>query len=123
VANTLATAGRAITFSGLTVIIGLSAMLFYQGTFLAAMGAAGAIAVAAAVFYSLTFLPALLAVLGPRVDMLSLPFARRRPRPDHGFWATVASWVMRRPAVILVPAVAVRSGAPTTSGSTESILD
>src|SRR3989441_1743639 len=48
--KTMATAGRAITFSGLTVAIGLSAMLFYQGTFLASMGAAGAIVVAAAVF-------------------------------------------------------------------------
>ena len=37
----MATAGRAITFSGLTVAIGLSAMLFYQGTFLASMGAGG----------------------------------------------------------------------------------
>ena len=47
-ATTLATAGRAITFSGLTVAIGLSALLFYQGTFLASMGAEGAIVVTAA---------------------------------------------------------------------------
>ena len=64
-ATTMATAGRAITFSGLAVAVGLSAMLFYQGTFLASLGAAGAIVVGVAVFYGLTFLPALLAVLGP----------------------------------------------------------
>src|SRR5207237_1011533 len=67
IAITMSTAGRAITFSGVTVAIGLSAMLFYQGTFLASMGAAGAIVVGIAVVYGLTFLPAVLAVLGPHV--------------------------------------------------------
>src|SRR5207244_1437935 len=56
IATTMATAGRAITFSGLTVAVGLSAMLFFQGTFMASMGAAGAIVVAVAVFYALTIL-------------------------------------------------------------------
>jgi RND superfamily putative drug exporter len=106
-ATTVATAGRAITFSGVTVAIGLSAMLFYQGTFLASMGAAGGIAVAAAVFYGLTFLPALLAVLGPRVNRLFLPFLRRRPAEGRGFWARMASWVMRRPALVLLPTLAL----------------
>src|SRR5712664_233037 len=70
IATSMSTAGRAITFSGITVAIGLSAMLFYQGTFLASMGAGGAIVVAMAVVYGLTFLPALLSVLGGRVDRL-----------------------------------------------------
>src|SRR5207237_2478802 len=65
IATTMATAGRAITFSGVTVAIGLSAMLFYQGTFMASMGAAGAIVVGIAVIYGLTFLPALLSIIGP----------------------------------------------------------
>src|SRR5262249_44136498 len=78
-ATTIATAGRAITFSGVTVAIGLSALLFYQGIFLASLGVAGAIVVACAVFYGLTFLPALLAVLGSRVNLLQLPFLGRRP--------------------------------------------
>src|SRR5437588_5124305 len=63
-ATAMATSGRAITFSGLTVAIGLSGMLFYPGTFLSSMGISGAIVVASAVFYGLTFLPALLAILG-----------------------------------------------------------
>src|SRR5207302_3131782 len=105
VAKTVATAGRAIAFSGITVAIGLSCMLFYQGTFLASMGAAGGIVVAAAVFYGLTFLPALLAVLGPRVNLLTLPLLGRRTVAGRGPWYRIASWVMRRPALVLVPAL------------------
>ena len=102
-ARTMATAGRAITFSGMTVAVGLSAMLFYQGTFLASMGAAGGIAIAAAVFYGLTFLPALLAILGPRVNLLTLPVVGRRPVAGRGVWHGLATWVMRRPLLALVP--------------------
>jgi RND superfamily putative drug exporter len=104
-ARTMATAGRAITFSGLTVAIGLSALLFYQGTFLASMGAAGGIVAAAAVIYGLTFLPALLAILGPRVNWLTLPLVGRRPAGGRGLWHRLASWVMQRPIQVLVPAV------------------
>jgi len=107
IAKAMSTAGRAITFSGITVAVGLSAMLFFQGTFLASMGAAGAIVVAVAVVYGLTFLPALLSVIGPGVDRLRLPFLGRR-RPDGtGAWHSMAVWVMRRPWVVLVPALAI----------------
>jgi uncharacterized membrane protein YdfJ with MMPL/SSD domain len=105
IATTLATAGRAITFSGLTVAVGLSAMLFYQGTFMASMGAAGAIVVAIAVIYGLTFLPALLSILGPRVDRLRVP-SLRRSTDGRGFWHSLAGWVMKRPIVVLIPTVA-----------------
>jgi RND superfamily putative drug exporter len=106
VATTMATAGRAITFSGITVAVGLSAMLFFQGTFLASMGAAGAIVVAVAVVYGLTFLPALLSVLGPGVNRLRIPtFRSRRPASDQAmsFWGRWATWVMRRPLIVLLP--------------------
>ena len=102
IATTMATAGRAITFSGLTVAVGLSAMLFYQGTFMASMGAAGAIVVGVAVLYGLTFLPALLSVMGPSVNRLRIPLPRRAPSA-RGFWATLATWVMKRPLVVLLP--------------------
>ncbi len=113
IATAVSTAGRAITFSGITVAIGLSAMIFYQGTFLASMGAAGAIVVGIAVFYGLTFLPATLSVLGPRVDwspkwMKSiLPFLRARTPSATGAWHSMAVWVMRRPVLVLVPALAI----------------
>jgi RND superfamily putative drug exporter len=101
----MATSGRAITFSGLTVAIGLSGMLFYQGTFLSSMGISGAIVVASAVFYGLTFLPALLAILGRNLGRGRIPIFQ----PDSsgtGWWHAIATAVMRRPLLVLVPVVA-----------------
>jgi putative drug exporter of the RND superfamily len=100
---TMAAAGRAITFSGLTVAVGLSALLFFQGTVMASMGAAGAIVVALAVLYGLTFLPALLAFLGPNVNRLRLPSFKRSN--GRGFWSTLAHQVMRHPLFVLLPTV------------------
>jgi putative drug exporter of the RND superfamily len=114
IATTMATAGRAITFSGITVAVGLSAMLFFQGTFLASMGAAGAIVVAVAVLYGLTFLPALLTIVGPNVNRLRLPAIFRGAPTGTGFWHGLATWVMKRPVVVLVPTVGflVLAGSP-----------
>ncbi|HEV8596440.1 MAG TPA: MMPL family transporter, partial [Candidatus Dormibacteraeota bacterium] len=113
IATTMATAGRAITFSGLTVAVGLSAMLFFQGTFMASMGAAGAIVVAVAVFYALTVLPALLSLIGPAVNRWRVP-SIRRSTSGRGFWRGLATWVMKRPVLVLVPTVAflVIAGTP-----------
>ena len=113
IATTMATAGRAITFSGLTVAVGLSAMLFFQGTFMASMGAAGAIVVAVAVFYALTVLPALLSLIGPAVNRWRIP-SIRRSTSGRGFWSGLATWVMKRPVLVLVPTVAflVIAGTP-----------
>ena len=105
IATAMSTAGRAITFSGVTVAVGLSAMLFFQGTFLASMGAAGAIVVTMAVVYGLTFLPALLSVMGPGVDRLRLPFLGQRKPDGTGAWHSMALSVMRRPWVVLLPAL------------------
>ncbi|MBM4433758.1 MAG: MMPL family transporter [Chloroflexi bacterium] len=103
-ARAMATTGRAIAFSGLTVAIGLSGMLFYEGTFLSSMGQAGAVVVAFAVVYGLTFLPALLSVLGRRVDIWRVPLPQGRE--GAGLWHDIATWVMRRPATVLVPVMA-----------------
>jgi RND superfamily putative drug exporter len=99
------TSGRAVTFSGITVAIGLSAMLIFQGSFLASMGAAGAMVVAIAVLYALTFLASLLAVLGHRVNWLRLPFPQRTN--GRGLWHALAMRVMRRPVLVLVPVLAL----------------
>src|SRR6185503_18511365 len=112
-ARSMATAGRAVVFSGLTVAIGLSGLLFFEGTFLASLGLAGAIVVAVAVVYALTFLPALLAILGPRVNAWRLPFPRRA-QTGSGLWHAIATAVMRRPLLVLVPTVAfvLAAGSP-----------
>ena len=104
-AITMATAGRAIVFSGVTVGIGLCGLLFFQGTFLASMGAAAAIAVLLAVVWALTFLPALLAVLGRRVNWVRLPLLGSPPRPGHGVFHALATRVMKRPLFAIAPAV------------------
>lgn len=103
VAIAVGTTGRAIAFSGLTVAIGLGGMLFYRGTFLASMGAAGMIVVAIGVVYGLSFLPALLSVLGGGVNRLRLPLLRPQSADRRGYWHTMASWVMRRPLTVLAP--------------------
>jgi RND superfamily putative drug exporter len=105
VAIALATAGRAILFSGVTVAIGLAGMLFYPGTFLVSLGVSGSLVVAASVLYALTFLPALLSILGPRVGAWRVPLPRGRG--GSGLWHSIATAVMRRPVLVLVPTVAL----------------
>ena len=101
----LGTAGRAILFSGITVAIGLAGMLFYPGTFLVSLGVTGSLVVAAAVVYALTFLPALLSIFGPRVGAWRLPLPWGRS--GSGVWHAIATTVMRRPVLVLVPIIAI----------------
>ncbi|HEX2021432.1 MAG TPA: MMPL family transporter [Candidatus Thermoplasmatota archaeon] len=114
--RTMATTGRAIFFSGLTVAIGLAGLLFFQGSFLVSMGLAGTIVVAFAVFYALAFLAAILAYLGPRVDKGRI-FRPKERAAGKGVWRAIALAVMRRPVVVLVAslAVIVAAGAPFLS--------
>ena len=108
---TMATAGRTVAFSGLTVAIALASLLFFPQVFLRSMGFGGMAAVLVAMVGALTVLPALLAVLGPRVDSLRIPFLRHRAARStadggHGAWYRVAHSVMRRPVVyvaVIVP--------------------
>ena len=71
-----------MAFSGIAVGTGLAGLLFFEGSYLHAMGVGGAVVVALAVVFALTFLPALLAVLGPRIHAgaLPIPHARRARR-------------------------------------------
>jgi RND superfamily putative drug exporter len=107
--RTMATAGRTVAVSGVTVALALSGLLIFPQMFLRSMGMGGVAAVAVAMLASLTLLPALLAVLGKRVDALRLPWAKRRTarEPDQGFWARVARSVMRRPVLYAVGTTAV----------------
>jgi RND superfamily putative drug exporter len=104
--TTMATAGRAIMFSGLTVAIGLSGLLFYTGTALVSMGVAGAIVVAISVLYACTLLPAMLAILGTRINSIRVPILQPKPF-GQGAWHRIATWVMRRPWTVLIPTIAI----------------
>jgi trehalose monomycolate/heme transporter len=114
--RTMSTAGRTVAFSGITVAIALGSLLLFPQVFLRSMGFGGMAAVLVAMVAALTVLPALLGVLGHRVNALRLRLPGRRPagrhraalaRPDeHGAWYRVAQAVMRRPllfVVVIVP--------------------
>ncbi len=102
---TVATAGRAVFFSGLTVLLGLLGLVLFEFMILRSVGVAGALVVGLAVVASLTLLPAILGVLGPRIDALSI---RRGSAvgDSSGRWARLARWVMARPVAVLVPTLA-----------------
>ena len=110
--RTLQTAGRAVLFSSVTVAASVAALAIFPQLFLYSMGIAGAIVALLAATLALTVLPALLAVLGPRVNALSPPRLRRAAerdaRPAHsGAWYRLAHFVTRRPARVAVASAAV----------------
>jgi putative drug exporter of the RND superfamily len=105
VAVTVSTAGRAVFFSGLTVLLGLIGLMLFDFMVLRSVGIAGAIVVGMAVTAALTLLPAVLAFLGPRVD--AFPVLRGRLRlSGEGAWARLANRVMDRPLLFFVPTLA-----------------
>ncbi|MEQ6902071.1 MMPL family transporter [Nocardioides sp. YIM 152588] len=108
--RTLATAGRTVLFSGLTVAAALASLLIFPQMFLRSMGYGGMAAVLIAMLAALTILPAVLVLLGRRVDAGRLPWRRHRPvgvSDEHGRWAALARAVMRRPVAVLAVTAAV----------------
>ncbi len=111
---TLATAGKAVTFSGLTVMIGLSGTLLFKINILVSVGIAGFVVVVVSVLAAITLLPAILTLVGPKVNALSVSglFGRRQVAvaagaEQHGFWAWLAHLVMKRPVSVFVPVLAL----------------
>jgi RND superfamily putative drug exporter len=97
VASTVAVAGRTISWSGLTVIIGLLGLLFSPLLETRSVGIGGALVVCVSVLAALTLLPAALVLLGPRIDWLPI-MPRRRGRPRLlAFWRGWGGWVVRHP--------------------------
>jgi len=101
----LATAGRTVFFSSLTVSAALASLLVFPQRFLYSMGLGGALVALFAALISLTVLPAVLTLLGTRVNSLAPRFLKRRAeaetRPDeHGFWYRLSRFVMRRPVPV-----------------------
>ncbi|MGH7776593.1 MAG: MMPL family transporter [Candidatus Dormibacterales bacterium] len=99
VAATTATAGVATLVSGGTVTIGFGALMLFRLNVLWSMGVGGMLVVAISVLASLTLIPALMAIVGRRVDALALPFTRGRD--TRRFWGWLAHGVMRRPFVFI----------------------
>ncbi len=116
VEKAVATAGKAVVFSGLAVSIGLSGLLLFPAAAIRSIGIGGAVVVVSSVFFALTFLPAALGMLGPRIDALSLGRSldavrsrlRMRSREaaaaaSASRWERVARFVMRYPVQVMVP--------------------
>jgi uncharacterized membrane protein YdfJ with MMPL/SSD domain len=107
VTRTVATAGRTVLFSATLLMIALAGLLLFPQGFLKSLAYGGLAAVALAAFLSLTLLPALLAVLGPRVDTLPIRLpGRRGGRPAGTGWARLADVVLRHPVLVALPLLA-----------------
>jgi uncharacterized membrane protein YdfJ with MMPL/SSD domain len=128
VARTMATAGRTVLVSGVTVALALSSLMLFQPVFLRSMGYGGVATVAVDVIAALTVLPALLAVLGRRVNALAVRKSVRvgavRNEAEGG-WYRLARAVMRRPVAFIsvIVIVLLALGAPflrVSWGSTDA---
>ncbi|PSL01297.1 RND superfamily putative drug exporter [Haloactinopolyspora alba] len=95
IARTVASAGRTVMFSGLTVAVALCGLVVFPDPFLRSMGLAGAAVVLVDMAAALTLLPALLALFGHRIKPA-------RPRSGRGVFARIAGQVQRRPIITLV---------------------
>lgn len=113
----LSFAGRAVFYSGLTVLVGLSGLILFDLMFLRSVGVAGVIVVAVSTLGALTLLPAVLSLLGHRIDTFPIgPLARRDANSAvrYGFWYQLAKKVERRPVIIstVMLALLVLLGSP-----------
>jgi uncharacterized membrane protein YdfJ with MMPL/SSD domain len=106
--------GKAVFVSGVAVAIGLSSLTVFEADALRSMGIGGIITVLSTLVFGLTVLPAVLAMLGPRVNRLRVPLpsslrlieddpAAAERRQGRGAWAWIAARVMRRPILIATP--------------------
>lgn len=103
VVKAVATTGRAVAFSGVTVAASLVGLFAFPQMFLHSMAIGGIAVVLGAVALAITLLPALLALLGTRIDALKIPFVRTDIKePDQTFWHRIAHAVMKRPIAVAI---------------------
>jgi uncharacterized membrane protein YdfJ with MMPL/SSD domain len=110
--RTMATAGRTVLFSALTVAGAIASLLVFPQRFLYSMGVGGSLVALIAAAVALIVLPAILAILGARVNALSPAFLRSRAERDarpaeEGFWYRLSRLVMRVPGRIAVASAAL----------------
>jgi RND superfamily putative drug exporter len=113
-AATMRTAGRTVVFSAATVAAALCSLFVFSQYFLRSFAYAGVAVVALTVVGALVVLPALLMLLGGKIDRWALPGRRRSSAADVGVWGRVAAVVLRRPVLTAAPVVIllIALGAP-----------
>ncbi|MGE0600792.1 MAG: MMPL family transporter [Dehalococcoidia bacterium] len=125
--RSVGTTGRAVAFSGVTLTASLVALFFFPQVYLRSLAMGGIAVTMLAILMACTVLPALLGVLGDKIERLRLPFfpsaEEEASSSESGFWHTLAFAVMRRPVIIGVTVVAflLLLGAPflRVTGSTQ----
>ncbi|MBM3666527.1 MAG: MMPL family transporter [Actinobacteria bacterium] len=129
IAKSVGTTGTAIVFAGGTVVIALVSLLVAQIPLVTSLGYASAVAVVTAVAAALTLLPALLALVGDRIDSLGVPgFMQMPPKRGGGLWHRWAGFVTARPGwavlitlgvltPLLIPSLSLQLGQPDTGAA------
>jgi RND superfamily putative drug exporter len=102
IVKTMETAGHTVFFSAITVIAALSALFIVPMGAIKAIAFGGIVVVFVAGLASLTLLPAVLVILGARINKGSLPFLRPRPRTQMSKWKSWTNGIMRRPVLFLI---------------------
>ena len=116
--HTMATVGKAVAISGVAVAVGLASLTVFESPALRSMGLGGIVTVVSTLIFGLTVLPALLSLLGRRVNRLRVPLPRSmrlieddtgaaEARHGHGIWSRIARGVMRRPLLVATPVLLV----------------
>jgi uncharacterized membrane protein YdfJ with MMPL/SSD domain len=142
VERTMATVGKAVAISGIAVAIGLGSLMVFESAALRSMGIGGVVTVLSTLIFGLTVLPAILGMLGPRVNRLRVPLpsalrlveddpALADARQGHGYWGRIARLVMRYPVAIATPflIVLILAGIPffsiqlSTGGNLDDLPD
>ncbi|OZC67582.1 RND transporter [Rhodococcus sp. 06-470-2] len=108
VRRSVMTAGRTVAFSATIIVACLGGLLLFPHGFLRSVALGSIATVALAALNAITILPAILSILGPRVDALGLAFMRKTKSSEeieNGMWGKLTTWVMRNPIKVVVTIV------------------